>query len=231
MTPGQAPYVALRRFWRGPPPPRVVAGKTALLILDAQYLTCHPDFGLGQRMRERGLSDLAERYFTAVEQMVQNLIRLLEAGRAAGIQVAYSHLAAHTANARDVPEPMRHLGLFAAAGTKESQILDRVAPHPHDLILPRTTLSVFTPHAGDQLLRNLGIDTLVIAGALTDGGIASTARDAGDRGYRTVVIEDACVALSPEDHRAALAPIGLWYGQVVSTSAVIAAIYDGTAVA
>jgi len=224
------PYVALRRFWRSFPPVSLAAGRTALLILDAQYLTCHPDFGLGDQLRGRGLTDLAGRYFGAVEEMVQNLSRLIEAARGARIHVAYSHLASHTADGRDVPEQMRHLGLFAGKGTKGAEILDHLAPQPRDLVLPRTTLSVFTPRTGDQLFRNLGIDTLVIAGTLTDASIASTARDAGDRGYRVVVVADACAALSPEDHRAALAPIGLWYGHVVATESVVAAVRAGTEV-
>jgi ureidoacrylate peracid hydrolase len=225
------PHVALRRFWRGFPPARLIPGDAALLLLDVQYLTCHPDFGLGRQMRERALLDVAERYFAAVERMIQNLSRLLEAARAVGMQVAYSHLAAHTIDGRDVPEQMRDLGLFACKGTKEAQILDRVAPQRTDLVLPRTTLSIFTPRTGDQLLRNLGVKTLVIAGTLTDASIASTARDAGDRGYRTVVTEDACAALSLEDHWAALAPVGLWYGHVVTTDVVVAAIRDGSVVA
>jgi nicotinamidase-related amidase len=225
------PHVALRRFWRGFPPVRLVPGEAALLLVDVQYLTCHPDLGIGRQMHERGLADVGVRYFAAVEGMIRNLGRLLEAARAVGIQIAYSHLAAHTADGRDVPEQMRHLGLFASKGTKEAQILDQLAPRPHDLVLPRTTLSVFTPRTGDQLLRNLGVDTLVIAGTFTDASIASTARDAGDRGYRTIVIEDACAALSPEDHRAALAPIGLWYGHVVTADVVVAAIRGGSVIA
>lgn len=225
------PHVALRRFWRGFPPVRLVPGEAALLLLDVQYLTCHPDYGLGRQMRERAPVDVAVRYFATVEAMVRNLGRLIEAARAAGVQVAYSHLAAHTVDGRDVPEQMRHLGLFAGEGTKEAQIIERIAPQRHDLVLPRTTLSVFTPRTGDQLLRNLGVETLVIAGTLTDASIASTARDAGDRGYRTVVIEDACAALSPEEHRAALAPLGLWYGHVVTSDVVVAAIRGGSVVA
>lgn len=225
------PHVALRRFWRGFPPVRLVPGEAALLLLDVQYLTCHPDYGLGRQMRERAPVDVAVRYLATVEALVRNLGRLIEAARAAGVQVAYSHLAAHTADGRDVPEQMRHLGLFAGEGTKEAQIIERIAPQRHDLVLPRTTLSVFTPRTGDQLLRNLGVETLVIAGTLTDASIASTARDAGDRGYRTVVIEDACAALSPEDHRAALAPLGLWYGHVVTSDVVVAAIRGGSVVA
>ena len=179
-------------------------------------------------MHENGLHDLASFYFGEVERMVENLGRLLEACRAARIQVAYSHLASDTADGRNVPWRMRHLGLLASIGTKESQILEHLAPHPHDLVLPRTTLSVFTPHTGDQVLRNLGVNSLIITGALTDASIASTTRDAGDRGYRTVVVEDACVALSAEDHRDALVPIDLWYAGVVTTEAALSAIREGT---
>ena len=221
------PYAALRRFWAGLPAFPLAPRETALLVMDVQYLTCHPEFGIGRRMKEGRLRDLARWYFTEVERVVDNVARIRDTCREAGMQVAYSYLAAATEDARDVSRLVRHHGLYAEKGSGEGRILAELSPGQHDLVVPRTTLSFFTPWHGDQLLRNSGVSTLIVAGVLTDGSIASTARDAGDRGYRTVVVEDACAALVADDHRAALEPIDLWYGHVVTTDELLRAIRRG----
>ena len=231
MNSKDPPYAALRRFWAGLPAVPLAPRETAFLAMDVQYLTCHPDFGIGRRMKEGRLVDLARRYFAEVERVVDNVARLRDRCREAGMQVVYSHLAALTEDGRDVSRLARHHGLFAAKGSRESEILAEISPGKHDLVVPRTNFSFFTPWHGDQLLRNSGVSTLIVAGVLTDGSIASTARDAGDRGYRTVVVEDACATFSAHDHRAALEPIDLWYGHVVTTDELLRAIRRGEDVA
>jgi nicotinamidase-related amidase len=59
---------------------------------------------------------------------------------------------------------------------------------------------------------------------MTDGSVASTARDAGDRGYELVIAADASAALCSEDHDAALETLALWYGRVATTDAIASAM-------
>jgi ureidoacrylate peracid hydrolase len=224
MSSRRLSHPGLKRVWNGLSNGRLAPPSTALLIVDLQRLTCDPALGLGARMRERGLDELTASYFGRIARAVRNARRLIGVCREAGVAVVYTHLASGTQDGRDVPELMHHHGLWARKGSVESEILSELAPTSGDLVLPRTVLSFFTPWVGDQILKNLGISTLVIAGVLTDGSIASTARDAGDRGYRTVVVENACAAFSGADHDAALEPIDLWYGRVAEADAVAQAI-------
>ena len=57
----------------------------------------------------------------------------------------------------------------------------------------------------DWVLRRAGIDTVAVCGIVTNGGVASTVRDAHMRDYRTLVLADGCAAFGEERHRTSLA--------------------------
>jgi ureidoacrylate peracid hydrolase len=53
-------------------------------------------------------------------------------------------------------------------------------------------------------LRKCGIERLVVGGIVTNGGVASTVRDAHVREFECTALEDGCAAFSPDVHRAAI---------------------------
>jgi nicotinamidase-related amidase len=80
-----------------------------------------------------------------------------------------------------------------------------------DLLLPCVDVSVckvaysaFFNTQLDWLLRKAGVDTLVVCGIVTNGGVASTVRDAHVRDYHVIVLSDGCAAFSDDAHQAAL---------------------------
>jgi nicotinamidase-related amidase len=80
-----------------------------------------------------------------------------------------------------------------------------------DLLLPCVDVSVckvaysaFFNTQLDWLLRKAGVDTLVVCGIVTNGGVASTVRDAHVRDYHVIVLSDGCAAFSDNAHQAAL---------------------------
>ena len=154
----------------------------------------------------------------------KNASQVLAASRQAGLAVVHTHLVSATANGRDVPELMKRHGLWATGDTPEAQFLEAVRPAPKELVLARTSFSFFTPELGDQLLRNLGITTLIVAGVATDAAVASTVRDAADRGYSTILVEDACAASSRQDHGASVDFLELWYCEVAKAAEVAKAV-------
>jgi nicotinamidase-related amidase len=81
-----------------------------------------------------------------------------------------------------------------------------------DLLLPCVDVSVckvaysaFFNTQLDWLLKKAGVDTLVVCGIVTNGGVASTVRDAHVRDYHVIVLSDGCAAFSASAHQAALA--------------------------
>ncbi len=56
----------------------------------------------------------------------------------------------------------------------------------------------------EWVLRKLGVEKLYFAGIVTNGGVASTVRDAHVQDFECIVLEDGCAAFSPDLHRAAI---------------------------
>ena len=73
----------------------------------------------------------------------------------------------------------------------------------------------------ERILRNLGIDTLLIAGTKTNVCCESTARDAMMLDFKVVMLSDCTAALSDDEHRAALETIIQQFGDVMTTDEAI----------
>ena len=90
-------------------------------------------------------------------------------------------------------------------------------------MLPKTSSGVFNSTSIEYLLRNIGIDTLVVTGFLTDQCVDHTVRDAADRGFYPVCVSDACATYTAERHQAALRAFG-GYCRTLDTETAIALI-------
>jgi nicotinamidase-related amidase len=84
-------------------------------------------------------------------------------------------------------------------------VIDPIAPGEDDLVISKTSSSVFNSTNIDYLLRNIGIEDLVVTGFLTDQCIDHTVKDAADRGYYVTCLADVCMADTRARHEAALA--------------------------
>lgn len=82
---------------------------------------------------------------------------------------------------------------------------------PVDVAVEKVAYSAFYMSRLEWVLRKLGIDRLLVAGIVTNGGVASTFRDAHVRELDAILLEDGCAAFTPETHAtavAALRPVG-----------------------
>jgi ureidoacrylate peracid hydrolase len=78
---------------------------------------------------------------------------------------------------------------------------------PADLSIEKIAYSAFYMTRLEWVLRKAGIDTLAFCGIVTNGGVASTLRDAHVRDFSCVVLEDGCAAFSDEMHRTNVAAL------------------------
>jgi len=78
---------------------------------------------------------------------------------------------------------------------------------PADLMIEKVAYSAFYMSRMEFVLRRAGLDTLVFAGIVTNGGVASTVRDAHVRDFRAVVLSDGCAAFSKSVHDATIASL------------------------
>lgn len=82
------------------------------------------------------------------------------------------------------------------------QLVDPLAPA--DVNVEKIAYSAFHASRLEWVLRKCGVEQLYFTGIVTNGGVASTARDAHVREFHCTVIEDGCAAFSDEIHRAAI---------------------------
>lgn len=73
-----------------------------------------------------------------------------------------------------------------------------------DVAISKVAYSAFFNTQLDWILRKAGINTVVVCGIVTNGGVASTVRDAHMRDYQTVVLSDGCATFTETAHQAAL---------------------------
>ena len=75
---------------------------------------------------------------------------------------------------------------------------------PADLIVEKVAFSAFYQTRLEWILEKAGLETLIFAGIVTNGGVASTVRDAHVRDFQNIVLSDGCAAFSDEVHDATI---------------------------
>ncbi len=126
--------------------------------------------------------------------------------RAQDGHVGYVRVAFEDADYASFPPTSRMASLVAAAGRQfdanspATAIDDRLTPQSGDIVVRKTRVGAFSTTDLDRQLRDVGIDTLILAGISTSGVVLSTLRDASDRDYQIVVLADGCADFDPEVH-------------------------------
>ena len=92
-----------------------------------------------------------------------------------------------------------------APGSWGHQLVEEL--QPADLSVEKVAYSAFYMSRLEWVLRRAGIENLLFAGIVTNGGVASTVRDAHVRDFHTLVLKDGCAAFSEEDHQSALSDL------------------------
>ena len=175
--------------------------RTALIIVDLQNDFLHPN---GAYARGGDTNPPA----LLLPSRVAEVARIL---KAAGGLVATSQFTLWP-DAHGEPMVSEHLkalrpylrkGDFAMGGWGHSNVeaLDGLV----DVSVNKVAYSAFFNTQLDWVLRRAGIDTVAVCGIVTNGGVASTVRDAHMRDYRVIVLDDGCAAFGEERHKVSLA--------------------------
>jgi len=196
-------------------------GNTALLIVDMQYLDAHKDYGMFLNARQKGALNALNYYRDRLDVIVPNIARLQNAFRKKGMEVIQTKIASLTLDGRERSRGHRDKGIFAPKGSKDAEILEELQPTENEIVLPKTASGVFNSTAVDQILRNLGIENLVVTGVVTNNCVENAVRDACDRGAAVVLVEDGCGAVSEEIHLAALRAMCDHFAKIKTTAEVL----------
>lgn len=169
---------------------------------------------------------------------------MLEACRAAGMLVIHTR-EGHRPDLSDLPAAKHARGRFATRigdsgpmgrilvrGAPGHDIIVELAPQPGEPVIDKPGKGAFYATDLAAILRGRGITQLIIAGVTTEVCVHTTLREANDRGFECLVLEDGTASYFPEFHRAALdmvcAQDGI-FGWVAPASAVVAALREGAA--
>ena len=194
---------------------KIQAEATALVIVDMQNDFIHPNGAYGR----------AGQTAETISALPVRLKQLANTIRAAGGWIVSTHFTLVPGKAGEpfISEHLRSLRPFLAKGdfapgSFGHDLIDELTPA--DLKVEKVAFSAFYQSRMDWMLRRAGIKTLVFGGIVTNGGVASTARDAHVRDYDIVILKDGCGAFSQEAHDATIESLAT-IARIASTDEII----------
>lgn len=171
---------------------------TALVLVDFQRLTCDPSVGLGAATRASEQPDALSGYYERVEKAKAEAVGLLDACRAKGLLVIHVRTAGRLPDGRDMSRKAQAQGLVCGPDSAEAEFLLPFRPKEGEIVLDKPASGIFTGTGLDELLRNLGIENLILSGVSYDGAIEGSVRSISDRGYGLFLATDACATYLQE---------------------------------
>ncbi len=212
-----------------PQPLAIDLARTALVIIDMQR-----DF-----LEPGGFGETLGNDISLLEVAVGPCQAVLAAARAAGMLVIHTR-EGHRPDLSDAPkakvergEPSVRIGAegpmgrILIRGEAGHDIIAALYPLPHEPVIDKPGKGAFYQTDLELMLRNRGIDTLLVCGVTTEVCVNTTIREANDRGYRCVALSDCCASYFPEFHEMGLRMIkaqGGIFGWVSDSKAAIAAM-------
>ncbi len=231
MTEAHEKFVAWQSK-RNAAPIEIDLATTALLVIDMQEYFLNPQSPFARSM-ERRASGFADYYLERSSKTVEpNLQRLLDRFRDRGGRVIFTTVASEFPDGQDLSPTFQRMNaeakgeigavVFPPRNDPWARVVDSLAPLEGEAVINKTTFGGFASTGLDGALRNLGIDTLVIGGVVTNRCVETTARDATDRGYRVIVVDDGTATFSPELQEMTMLSLMVSYGFVRTTDEVLA---------
>ncbi|MEE8113085.1 MAG: isochorismatase family cysteine hydrolase [Nitrososphaerales archaeon] len=202
-----------------------VAIRPCLIIVDVQNISIHPK-GLNHRLGFTSVTD-EER-----EEIVRNNLKLAGAMRAKGLPVIYIKSTRGRDALVDTASGLMERRLwkippgteFRVDGTWDVEILDEIKPQSGDYVVYKRGHSAFGTTHLHRMLRNLGVNLLLISGGSVVGCVSDSTREGIGLGYREIVVADATY---PPNKRAIGLPALASRTEVLSTENVLTKLAQG----
>jgi ureidoacrylate peracid hydrolase len=200
--------------------------QSALLFIDVQNFAAHRD---GAEFDGLSPDDFAQKYGWFFDQLdtcvILNMQAIQSACRTAGVEVMYTTIESLTLDGRDRSLDYKITGFNVPKGSWDGKVVDQIVPVGDEIILPKSSSSVFVSTHIDYVLRNLGVKQIVISGLITDQCVESAIRDACDLGYLVTQVTDACLTYTQDRHDHSLKTIK-GYCRQVTTAELVAELAD-----
>jgi len=121
------------------------------------------------------------------------------------------------------PENAAKRAQALTSGSKGHQLWATLDVRAEDLIVEKNRFSAFIQGSSNlaEILRQRGLDTILVTGTVTNVCCESTARDAMMLNFKTIMVTDGNAAVTDEDHNASLCAFYLMFGDIMSTDMLI----------
>jgi nicotinamidase-related amidase len=213
----------------------------ALVVVDLQYGTLSIDGGYSRIYSDIGLRPIVDSFITtAHETMLPKVCALQKAFRGAGAPVIFMTVGSIIGDLSDMPTRFRRAAAFwkekgltapwGKVGTRDMEVVAEVAPLPGELVIPKPGASGFSSSPLERVLRARGIRELVFCGVATSYCVESNVREACDRGFDCILVEDACMDPIPPRHERSIEACRD-FGRVEKTATVISELMKAGAAA
>jgi nicotinamidase-related amidase len=200
--------------------------KTALLIIDMQNQFANPKMGLGKYVTQHFLNIRWKYYFWDLKtSTIPNIKKLLCFFRENQLEVNYSIIVAQHEDGRDRSLVHKLPGFNQTLLTRyqlESSIIDELKPQEDEIVLEKTTDSVLMGTNYERMLRNMGIENVIVTGIMTDQCVSSTVRTLADAGFYVYLPFDATSAATEDIKNHELKVLNHVYAKVLSTKDLLA---------
>lgn len=195
----------------------LVPADAALLFVDVQNFAAHRDGGEFKDMPKPEFAAKYGWFFDELDaRVIPNMQALQSACRKAGVEVMYTTIESLTLDGRDRSLDYKITGFNVPKGSWDGKVIDQIAPQGDEIVLPKSSSSVFVSTHIDYVLRNLGVRQLVISGLITDQCVESAIRDACDLGYLVTQVTDACLTYTTARHENSVQTIKGYCRQVTT---------------
>src|SRR5580658_6601256 len=155
-------------------------------------------------------------------QVIENSKKLADAFRVHGAPVVYVRVDLNDFMKLPVDQPYNRGDEPVPAGA--SEITPSAGFQHDDILVTKRHWGAFAGTDLEQQLKSRGIDTVVLTGISTNGGVESTARQGTGLGFAFVLVEDACSSQTAEHHRFAIENVFPRLTRVRSTDEVLASL-------
>lgn len=202
--------------------------KTALLIIDMQHVfITRPELN-NPSEAELIQAKRWEPFYKAIDEVVvPNNKRLLDFFREKNMEVCFAKIQCQKKNGSDRSLDQKATGyneLLLPPGTPSAEIVPELAPREDEIVVTKTTDSALTGTSLRLWLSNMGIDTVVVTGVLTDQCVSGTVRSLADESFKVWLIEDACMASTQQIQNNELEILNNIYCHVINTDELIDAL-------
>ena len=172
---------------------KIDRNNTALLVIDLQKGEYNPEI-ISEKPHDKYMWDRINNI------VLPNGKKIIDKCRQNKIEVIYTVIESYTKDGRDRGIDYKISGIFCAKNSREAEVLDEIKPLDNEIIIPKTSSSVFNSTNIEYVLRNLSIQYLMIFGIVTDQCVETAVRDGCDKGFLITLIEDACATHTQERH-------------------------------